>query len=45
MNQRALELADILDKQSVILSSEGMMRAATAVSSEAQQLRLLVLLG
>ena len=45
MRRRALELAEIIEKQFVILSGQGVMRVAAAVSNDAQQLRLLALLG
>ena len=44
MRRRALELAEIIEKQFVILSGQGVMRVAAAVSNDAQQLRLLALL-
>ncbi|MEM7749063.1 MAG: hypothetical protein AAF346_12460 [Pseudomonadota bacterium] len=45
MEQRTLTLAEILEKQSIILSREGMTIEATAATIEANQLRLLALLG
>ena len=45
MHQRTLTLAEILEKQSVILTAEGMTMEATAATIEANHLRLLALLG
>ena len=45
MDQRTLTLAEILERQSVILTTEGMTMEATAAIIEANHLRLLALLG
>ena len=45
MDQRTMELAEILELQSILLSGEGLTSEATAASIEAQHLRLLALLG
>ena len=45
MDQQTLRLAEILEKQSIILTKEGMTVEATAATVEANHLRLLALLG
>lgn len=45
MNNRTIVLAEILEKQSIIMSMEGMAKEAVAATIEARRLRLLAMLS